>query len=332
MKYPLGSKPGQFDVAGIGNAIVDVLARVDDSFIDQENLTKGTMALIEPMRMLELYGKLKAERECSGGSVANTMAALAGLGARTAYMGRVHADKFGTLFKDDMQRLGVRFDNRPVSSGKQTACCLVCVTPDGERTMNTHLGACTEMEPADIHDDQIEAASIVYIEGYLWDQPSAKEAIRHALSVARHAGTKVAFTLSDLFCVERHRAEFLTLIASGVDILFANEQESQALFETQDMGEIIRRLDPITELAAITCGSDGAIVTYQGEHWSVPTEPVGQVVDATGAGDLFAAGFLYGVVQGWELEQCAALGNRCAGEIIRQIGARATQSLQRLVA
>ncbi len=332
MKYEVNTEGTQYDVVGIGNAIVDVLAHVEDAFLDTEKMTKGAMGLIDEARMLDLYQKIESVKECSGGSVANSMAALASLGARSAYMGRVHADEFGQLFADDMHASGVTFKTEPVAKGKPTACCIVCVTPDAERTMNTYLGACTEMEPSDVDETAVSKSAIVYVEGYLWDQPAAKAAIRKALSAAKMANRTVALSLSDTFCVDRHRAEFRQLLEKDVDVLFANEFEILSLFETDNMSEAIEQVLPLVDVGVITRSEQGAIVTLKEEDYYVPADIVKNVVDTTGAGDLFAAGFLYGLSQGWSVQDCAKQGHHCAGQIIQQIGARAEQPLQKLVA
>ncbi len=321
-----------YDVTGIGNAIVDVLARVEDDFLTRENLRKGAMMLIDAPAAEAFYGKLGQCRECSGGSVANSIAALASLGAKTAFIGRVRNDDMGRIFRHDMQGIGVHYPTPQVDGGSPTARCYVCVTPDGERTMNTYIGACAELEPEDIDDTLITSSAVTYIEGYLWDQPAAKEAIRKALKLARGAGRKVAFSLSDVFCVERHREEFHTLLASGIDIVFANEQEATALYMKNDLSDALAMLGERVPLAVVTQGADGAYVVTGSSQTHVPGSFVREVVDTTGAGDLFAAGFLYGMIRGWPYEESAKLGHRCASQIIRQLGARSLEPLDALVA
>ncbi|MBY0356038.1 MAG: adenosine kinase [Rickettsiales bacterium] len=330
--FPLNTEHTRFDVTGVGNAIVDILSRVEENFITQHGMDKGGMALIDAQRAEALYAALGQCIECSGGSVANTVAALASLGARTAYMGRVYDDALGSIFRHDMRANGVTFDVPAASEGLPTARCFICVTPDAERTMNTFLGACTQFAPQDVHEETIAASAVLYLEGYLWDQPAAKEAIRKAMQAAKQAGRAVAFTLSDTFCVERHRAEFLEMIAENVDILFANEHEIRALAQQTDLAQASATIAPMLRLMVITRGAEGADVWLNGQLTHVDAAPVSQVVDLTGAGDLFACGFLYGLTQGWSMTESAQMGNRCAAEIIQQVGARSQQPLKRLVA
>ena len=332
MTYHLNREGTAHDLLAIGNAIVDIVAHVDDAFIAAQGMQKGHMQLIDQARMLDLYGHLKPIKECSGGSAGNTAAAMAELGGDIAFIGRVLDDEFGTLFARDMNHIGVKYDTPPAPSGKPTACCIVCVTPDAERTMNTFIGASAEIKPTDIDAARVESSAITYIEGYLWDEPDAKDALRYAINLAKGAHRKVALTLSDTFCVHRHREEFLALVEHEVDILFANESEALALFETDNMSEAVRRIAPLVEVAAITRGEQGAIVLHNQEDYYVPAELVSPVVDATGAGDLFAAGFLHGLLAGWDLATSARLGHRCAGRIIQQYGARAEFPLAQLIA
>lgn len=322
----------EFDVCGIGNAIVDVLAQVEDDFIASETMLKGGMQLIDTDRAEDLYNKMSGCTVCSGGSVANTMAGLASLGARVSYMGRVHDDELGHMFRHDMRVSGVAFDTPAAQSGKPTARCLICVTPDAERTMNTYIGACAEIEPRDIDDARIKASGVIYIEGYLWDQPAAKDAIRHAIQTAKIAGRKVALSLSDLFCVERHRAEFNQIIHEYVDVLFANESELLALAEMSDVKQAAKLVGEKVHVLAVTQGMQGVLVVADGEVLHYPADIIDNVVDTTGAGDLFAAGFLFGLTQGESFADCADLGNCCAGVIIQQMGARAPHPLLELVA
>ncbi len=332
MTYHMNREGTIHDLLAIGNAIVDIVAHVDDGFILAEGMSKGHTGLIDEARMLDLYRKVKAIKECSGGSAANTAAAMAELGSDIAFIGRVFKDEFGGLFTRDMNAIGVKYDTPPAPSGRPTACCIVCVTPDAERTMNTYIGASAELKPGDIDAARVESSAITYIEGYLWDEPDAKDALRYAINTARGAKRKVALTLSDTFCVNRHRKEFLELVTHEVDILFANESEALALFETSNMSEAIRALAPLVEVAAVTRSEQGAIVLHNEEDYYVPADLVSPIVDATGAGDLFAAGFLHGLLSGWDLVQSAKLGHRCAGHIIQQYGARAEFPLKALLA
>lgn len=331
-EYETEGKKLEYDIVGIGNAIVDVLAMVDDEFLKREKLNKGAMTLIDAEPAETLYQKLGQCAECSGGSVANSMAGLASLGAKVAFMGRVHDDQLGHIFRHDMRSVGVDFDTPSATSGKPTARCLVCVTPDGQRTMNTFIGACAEMEPSDIDVSRITKSGMVYVEGYLWDPPAAKEAIVTALKAARDSDHKVAFSLSDTFCVDRHRVDFLDLIRHYIDVVFSNEAEALSLAETTDIAVAEKLLSTMADIAVITRSEKPAIIWHGGKRYEVAGEKVLNVVDTTGAGDLFAAGFLYGLTRGWNIEACAKLGHRCASEIIQQIGARALRPLKRLVA
>lgn len=331
MTYHLHREGCTHDVLAIGNAIVDIVAHVDDAFLASRNMLKGHMQLIDQMQMLDLYKQLVPLKECSGGSAANTAAALAELGSDVAFIGRVRDDEFGRLFARDLNTIGVRYTTPPAEEGKPTACCLICVTPDAERTMNTFIGACAELKPTDINEARVETSAITYIEGYLWDEPEAKDALRFAINTAKGAKRKVALTLSDTFCVNRHREEFLGLVTHEVDILFANESEALALFETGNLSEVVRTLAPLVEVVAITRSEHGAIVLHKEEDYYVPAELVSPVIDATGAGDLFAAGFLHGLLKGWDLTESAKLGHRCAGRIIQQYGARAESPLAELI-
>lgn len=331
-EYETEGKKLEYEIVGIGNAIVDILAMVDDQFLRAENLNKGAMTLIESDRAESLYQKLGQCAECSGGSVANSMAALASLGAKVAFIGRVHDDQLGHIFRHDLRSVGVDFDTPSAMSGKPTARCLVCVTPDAQRTMNTFIGACAEMEPSDIDVKRVGNSGMIYIEGYLWDQPAAKEAIKTALKAAKEYDHKVAFSLSDTFCVDRHRNDFLDLIRHYVDVVFANEAEALSLAESKDVGDAEKILSSMADIAVITRSEKPAIILHAGKRLEVTGEKVLHVTDTTGAGDLFAAGFLYGLTRGWNLEAAAKLGHRCAAEIIQQIGARALKPLKRLVA
>jgi sugar/nucleoside kinase (ribokinase family) len=316
-----------YDVVGIGNAIVDYLAHVDDAFLVAHQMEKGAMQLVSAERSAALRANLLNARVCSGGSVANTMAGLADMGARCAYIGRVADDALGHIFSDDMRGIGVTYTTSPAQEGAPTASCVVCVTPDGQRTMNTHIGACAELSVDDIDESLIRSAKILYIEGYLWDAPDAKDAILHAMHCAKDAGVKIAFTLSDAFCVERHRTEFRELIAEHINILFANEQEMQSLYGVNIADELMRQLD----IAVITRSESPATIYAAGQQYSIDAIKT-HVVDTTGAGDLFAAGFLYGLTTHQSLENSARLGHRMAAHIISQLGARSSSSLSALVA
>jgi sugar/nucleoside kinase (ribokinase family) len=321
----------QFDVLCIGNAIVDVIAHADDAFVADNGLVKGAMTLIDAERAEELYGRMGPGVECSGGSAGNTAAAAAALGSRAAYFGKVRDDQLGSVFRHDIRASGVAFDTAPANDGPPTARCLIVVTPDAERTMNTYLGACTELGPEDIDEDVTAAAQVTYMEGYLWDPPRAKDAFRKAMAIAHEHGRKVSLTLSDPFCVDRYREEFLHLVEREVDILFANEEEIISLYQAADFDEALQQVRGHCEIAALTRSEKGAVVISGDELHVIDAEPVKQVVDTTGAGDLYAAGFLHGWAQGWPLHDCGRAGGVCAAEIISHIGARPEADLKALM-
>ncbi len=320
-----------FDVAGIGNAIVDVLAHADDSVLGTLGLAKGVMTLIDSDQAEAIYAGMGPGVEMSGGSAANTIAGLAALGAKAAFIGKVKADQLGNVFRHDLRSQGVTFETPAAKQGPSTARCLILVTPDAHRTMQTFLGACVELGPDDIDPLIVGRAQVTYLEGYLWDRPQAKAAFRKAAAVAHAAGRKVALTLSDPFCVERHRAEFLELVSEHIDILFANEAEVTALYQT-DFDTAVTQLKDHVGVAALTRGARGSVAVSSDQVVSCAAEPVAAVVDTTGAGDLYAAGFLYGLTQGRDLGTCARLGGLCAAEVIGHIGARPAVDLAGLVA
>lgn len=322
----------RLDVAGIGNAIVDILSYCEDAFLAQNNLKKSTMMLADEAFSTSLYRKVTVGKECSGGSVANTLAGLASLGARTGFIGKVAEDTLGALFTLDLQAIGVEYHTPPTFEDISTANCLVLVTPDAQRTMVTYIGACSLVSAQDIDEKLIQSAAILYIEGYLWDTEGAKAAIRKGINAAKAVGRKVAFTLSDTFCVDRHRAEFLQLVENDIDILFANEQEILSLYQVGTLDGAIEKQIGRCEIAIITRSEKGCIVLSEEGRFDMPASTVEKVIDTTGAGDLFASGFLFGYCRGKGLEECARLGNRCAGKIIGQLGARADTPLQELVA
>jgi sugar/nucleoside kinase (ribokinase family) len=319
------------DVVGIGNAIVDVLAHADDAFLAREGLTKGTMALIDARRADELYARMAPGVEVSGGSAGNTMAGLASLGGRGAYIGKVRDDQLGQVFRHDITAAGVLYKTAAATSGPATARCLILVTPDAQRTMNTFLGASVGLGPEEIDEAVIADAQVTYLEGYLFDPPQAKEAFRRAATIAHAAGRKVALSLSDPFCVDRHRAEFRDLVAHHVDILFANEAEIGALFQC-DFEAAARQVRGLCEIAALTRSEKGSVVVTAGATIAVEAAPVPRIVDTTGAGDLYASGFLRGLTTGRDLALCARLGSLAAAEIISHFGARPETPLARLAA
>src|SRR5438105_1409786 len=319
------------DVVGIGNAIVDVIARADDAFLAREALVKGTMTLVDAERAESLYRMMGPAVEISGGSVGNTMAGLASLGGRGAYIGKVRDDFLGEVYRHDITAIGVRFDTPPAASGPGTARCLILVTPDGQRTMSTYLGACADLGPADIDPEVIAAAQITYLEGYLFDPPHAQEAFRKAAAIAHAAGRKVALSLSDPFCVGRHREAFRDLVDGHVDILFANEAEICSLYETSDFDVAAAAVRGHVQIAALTRSAAGSVILADGAEHRVAAAPVVRVVDTTGAGDLFASGFLYGLTRGLPLPICGGIGSLCAAEIISHVGARPEFELSHLV-
>ncbi|HEX7969998.1 MAG TPA: adenosine kinase [Stellaceae bacterium] len=320
--------PPSLDVVGIGNAIVDVIAQADDAFLGRQGLAKGTMRLIDAAGAESLYAEMGPGLEMSGGSAGNTMAGIASLGGKGAHIGKVREDSLGKVFAHDIRSIGVRFDTAPLRQGPPTALCLILVTPDAQRTMNTFLGACVELGPEDIAPDLIRAAQVTYLEGYLYDPPRAKEAFRKAAELAHAAGRKVSLTLSDPFCVERHRADFRALVEGHVDILFANEAEICALYETKDFDIAASAVRGHCETAALTRSEKGSVVVTAEATHAVAAEKVAKLVDTTGAGDLYASGFLYGLTRGRDLPSCARLGSLCAGEVIGHFGARPETSLK----
>jgi len=320
-----------WDVIGIGNAIVDVLSQADDGFLAANGIEKGGMTLIDAARAEDLYARMGPGIEISGGSAANTMAGVASLGGTAAYVGKVRADQLGEVFAHDIRASGVVFNTPAATSGAPTARCLILVTPDAQRSMNTFLGACVDLGPEDIVEAEIARAQVTYLEGYLWDPPQAKAAFRKAAAIARGAGRKVALSLSDAFCVHRHREEFLELVAGPVDILFANETEILALYQTASFDEAVRAVRRDGVLAVLTRGAQGATVVSGDVVNEVGAEPVAKVVDTTGAGDLFAAGFLHGYTRQRPLAECARIGAIVAAEIIGHVGARPEVELATLV-
>jgi len=321
----------KYDVLGIGNAIFDVLVQTDESFLAAHGMTKGGMALIDEARAASIYRDMGPATEMSGGSAANTIVGLASLGARAAYVGKVRDDQIGRLYVHDIRAAGVAFETAPASGGPATGCSYILVTPDGERTMNTYLGAAQELKPGDIDANEVAASAIVYLEGYLWDPKDAKDAFVKAATVAHDAGRQVALTLSDSFCVDRYRGEFLDLMRGRtVDLIFANEAELHSLYQTSDFDTAMRQLRSDTRLAVVTRSEKGCVVASKDGVIAVPAFPVGSIVDTTGAGDLFAAGFLFGLVRGAGHENAGRLGALAAAEVIQHIGARPQVSLREL--
>jgi sugar/nucleoside kinase (ribokinase family) len=322
----------KLDVVALGNAIVDVLAHEDDAFLDAQGLVKGSMQLVDATRAGEIYGAMGPGIEASGGSAANTTAGVASLGGTAGFIGKVRDDQLGAVFTHDLRAAGVEFTTPPAESGLPTAQSLIIVTPDAERTMNTFLGASTDLAPDDVDAALIGRAGIVYLEGYLWDPPVAKDAFRRAMTLAKEAGVRVALTLSDSFCVDRFRDEFVALLDDSVDVLFANEGEILSLYQVDDLETALAKASAACAIVSVTRGADGSIVVAGGERHDVPVEPVGDVVDTTGAGDFYAAGFLFGLTHGYPLERCARLANLCAAECIQYLGPRPPTSLAEVAA
>ncbi|HET7333610.1 MAG TPA: adenosine kinase [Rhizomicrobium sp.] len=319
-----------YDVASLGNAIVDVIAATDDGFLAKHDIAKGIMTLVDEPRARQLLDVLGETRETAGGSAANTMAGLASLGGKGLFVGKVRDDALGKAFVKNMNEIGVRYVTGTANSGPATACCLIAVTPDGQRSMNTFLGASRELSKADIDEAEIAKAEVLYVEGYLWDTPEAKEAIEIAMSAAKAAGKKVAFTLSDPFCVGRWRDEFRRLLDGKIDILFANEEEAKSLFEVDNFDDVLQPFHDWKGIAALTRSEKGCVIAHKGEVHVIDAAPVAKVVDTTGAGDQFAAGFLYGLTHGKSLADCGRLGSMAAAEVISHYGARPEVSLKEL--
>src|SRR5258708_2396483 len=321
----------KYDVLAIGNAIFDVLVQTDEGFLSLHGMTKGGMALIDEARATSIYRDMGPATEMSGGWAANTIGGVANLGARAAYVGKVRDDQIGRMYIHDIRAAGVAFETRPAKDGPATGCSYILVTPDGERTMNTYLGAAQELTPDDIDPAQIAASSIIYLEGYLWDPKSAKDAFVKASTIAHKAGRQVALTMSDSFCVDRYRGEFIDLMRSGtVDLVFANEAELHSLYQTSDFATALKQLRTDAKLGVVTRSEKGCVVASKDGVIEVPAFPIEKMVDTTGAGDLFAAGFLFGLVRGAGFEAAGRLGALAAAEVIQHIGARPQVSLKEL--
>lgn len=321
----------KYDVLGIGNALFDVLVRTDEAFLARHAMTKGSMSLIDEARAAAIYEDMGPATEVSGGSAANTIVGIGSLGARAAYVGKVKDDQIGKLYVHDIRAAGVAFNTPAAKDGPATGCSYILVTDDGERTMNTYLGAAQDLSPADIDPAEIAAAGIVYLEGYLWDPKNAKDAFVKAAGIAHEAKRRVALTLSDSFCVDRYRDEFLGLMRGGtVDIVFANEAELHSLYMTSDFDTALKQLRNDVKLGVVTRSEKGCVVVTPTDAVAAPASPIKQLVDTTGAGDLFAAGFLYGLARNLAHKQCGELGALAAAEVIQHIGARPQVSLKEL--
>jgi sugar/nucleoside kinase (ribokinase family) len=321
----------KYDVLGIGNALFDVLVRTDEAFLAGHGMTKGSMSLIDEAQAAAIYKDMGPATEVSGGSAANTIVGIGSLGARAAYVGKVKDDQIGKLYVHDIRSAGVAFNTPAAKDGPATGCSYILVTGDGERTMNTYLGAAQDLSPADIDPAEIASAGIVYLEGYLWDPKNAKDAFVKAAQIAHDAKRKVALTLSDSFCVDRYRDEFLGLMRNGtVDIVFANESELHSLYMTSDFDTALKQLRNDVKLGVVTRSEKGCVVVTPTDAVAAPASPIAKLVDTTGAGDLFAAGFLYGLSRNLAHKQCGELGALAAAEVIQHIGARPQVSLKEL--
>lgn len=326
----------KFGVVGIGNALVDILAAATDAFIDEQDqkhgMKRGSMNLVDELRAIELYDAMGPAREVSGGSAANTMAAYASLGGTGAYIGKVADDQLGKVFQHDMRATGIHYETTPLAVGPETGRSMILFTPDGARTMNTYLGAAIELTPDDIDDDIIAASAVTYMEGYLYDPPLAMQAFQKAATIAHRAGRKVSLSLSDPFCVDRHRQDFLDLVDNHVDILFGNEEEIKSLYRIDDWHDAAALVKDKCEIVALTRSEKGSVVFTGGKTFEIAAEPVDKVVDTTGAGDAYAAGFLYGYTQGLPMEECGRYASIAAAEIISHIGPRPETGLAALIA
>ncbi|MBI5089364.1 MAG: adenosine kinase [Actinobacteria bacterium] len=321
----------RYDVVGIGNALVDVIAHADDAFIAQHDLVKGSMTLVDTDRALQIYRALGSAVEMSGGSAANTMCGIASFGGRAAYIGKVSEDELGQVFGHDLRAVGVQFRPGQPDPVTPTGRCIIVVTPDAERTMNTYLGTSSLLHPDDVDVDTVASGAVLYMEGYLFDRDEAKAAFRHAAQVAHAHGRMVSLTLSDSFCVDRHRDDFRALVTDEVDLLFGNEHELTSLYEVDQLDDAIRQVQRDCALAVVTTGPEGCLVVTPDGVMREPAEPVERVLDTTGAGDLFASGFLYGYTRSMSLSRCARLGSIAAAEVISHVGPRPLVPLTSLV-
>ncbi len=318
-------------MVGVGNALVDVIAHADDGFIHEHELVKGSMTLIDTDRALYLYRALGSAVEMSGGSAANTMTGVASLGGKAAYLGKVSDDDLGRVFGHDLRAVGVQFRPGAPEADTPTGRCIIVVTPDAQRTMNTYLGVSSLLQPSDIHEETVALGKVLYMEGYLYDRPAAKEAFRTAAAIAHANGRQVSLTLSDSFCVDRHRDDFSALVADEVDILFGNEDELLSLYQVDSFDAAVEAVRRDCHLAVITMGKEGCVVVSKDDTVRAAAEPVDHVLDTTGAGDLFAAGFLYGHTRDRSLDECAKLGAIAAAEVISHVGPRPLVELKTLL-
>ncbi len=325
------TQPVSCDVTGIGNAIVDIIAQTDDAFLERHMIAKGGMTLIDAAAATQLYGAMGPGVETSGGSAANTIAGIAAMGGKAAFIGKVQQDQLGEVFAHDLRALGVQYDTPASTSESPTGRCLILVTPDAQRSMSTFLGAGQELHPRDVDPATIESAQITYLEGYLWDPPHAKEAFRKAMDIAHHAGRQVAMSLSDAFCVERYRDEFQHLAAGNIDILFANESEIMSLYQTRTFDDALQAVRGKCAIAALTRSEKGCVIVAGDEVHVIEAVKPAQLIDTTGAGDLFAAGFMFGLTHGRDLAASARIGALAASEVIAHLGPRPQSDLKALL-
>lgn len=323
--------PARFDVCGVGNAIVDVLVDSDDAFLVKKDIIKDSMNLVDEARAQSLYKDMVDPVEASGGSVANSVAAVASMGGEPCYIGKVKDDKLGHVFSKDMEALGVFIPTEPATNGPSTARCMIFVTPDASRSMCTYLGACVGLGVDDIDPMQIVNSKVTFLEGYLFDPPKAKEAFHHCAKIAHDSNRHIALSLSDLFCVDRHRDDFMEFIKGGVDILIGNEDELKSLFQVETVEEAVALANKNVGLVACTCGEKGVVVANGDDVFSVPADPIDKLVDTTGAGDMFAGAFLYGLTHGHSLEESAKIGTIAAADVLKHFGPRPKGSLKELV-
>jgi fructokinase len=329
---PRFSTASSLDVVGIGNAIVDVLVQTEDQFLSDHNLSKGSMALVDEDQAKSLYEASGPGLETSGGSAANTLAGLAQLGSKSGFIGRVRDDQLGTIFIHDIRSVGTRFETPAAVSGASTARCLILVTSDAERTMCTYLGASTQLDPDDLDLSMVRDTKVLYLEGYLWDSPEAKKAFITAAEACRESGGQVALSLSDGFCVDRHRESFLELVDGHVDVLFANEDEIKSLYGATDFESALEQVKGRCSVAVLTRSVQGSVVLSGDQRWEIPSYKLGDLVDTTGAGDLYAGGFLHGYTHDLPLDVCGKMGSICAGQVVTQLGPRSKVSLPDLIA
>ena len=329
---PRFSTTSSLDVVGIGNAIVDVLVQAEDQFLSDHNLSKGSMALVDEDQAKSLYEASGPGLETSGGSAANTLAGLAQLGSKAGFIGRVRDDQLGSIFIHDIRAVGTRFETPAAVTGASTARCLILVTSDAERTMCTYLGASTQLDPEDLDLSMVRDTKVLYLDGYLWDSPAAKKAFVTAAEACRDSGGQVALSLSDGFCVDRHRESFLELVDGHVDVLFANEDEIKSLYGAADFEGALEQVKGRCSVAVLTRSAQGSVVLCGEERWEIPSYKLGDLVDTTGAGDLYAGGFLHGYTQNLPLDVCGKMGSICAGQVVTQLGPRSKVSLPDLIA